>query len=67
MPFLVPFNKFIGGPKDAAEWDKEKVIPHELRHTRDMFVQMASANARKRDGNVAARSKHGVAPLGARR
>ena len=33
MPFLVPFNKFIGGPEDAAEWDKEKVIQHELWHT----------------------------------
>ena len=33
MPFLVPFNRFIGGPEDVAEWDAEKVIPHELRHT----------------------------------
>ena len=33
MPFLVPFNKIIGGPEDAAERDREKVIPHELRHT----------------------------------
>jgi hypothetical protein len=33
-PFLVPFNKFISGPEDTAEWDKEKVIPHELRHTK---------------------------------
>jgi hypothetical protein len=39
MPFLVPFNKFIGGPKGAAEWDKEKVIPHELRDTRGMLFK----------------------------
>ena len=33
MPFLVPFNHFIGGPEDVTAWDTEKVIPHELRHT----------------------------------
>ena len=33
MPFLVPFNRFIGGPESTAEWDMEKTIPMELRHT----------------------------------
>ena len=33
MPFLVPFNRFIRGPEDVAEWDAEKVISHELIHT----------------------------------
>jgi hypothetical protein len=32
-PFLVPFNKFIGGPDSVSEWDECKVIPHSLSTT----------------------------------
>jgi hypothetical protein len=32
-PFLVPFNKFIGAPESAREWDENKEISHPLRET----------------------------------
>ncbi len=32
-PFLVPFNKFIGGPDSVSEWNERKVIPHSLLTT----------------------------------
>jgi hypothetical protein len=30
-PFIVPFNSFIGGPKNNWEWDREKAITDEMR------------------------------------
>ena len=32
-PFLVPFNKFIGGSDSVREWDECKVITHQLSMT----------------------------------
>jgi hypothetical protein len=32
-PFLVPFNKFIGGPDSVREWDECKDLTHPLRTT----------------------------------
>jgi hypothetical protein len=32
-PFLVPFNKFIGGPESVQEWDEQKAITDHLRTT----------------------------------
>jgi hypothetical protein len=32
-PFLVPFNKFIGGPESVYEWDEPKTVPQALQTT----------------------------------
>ncbi len=32
-PFLVPFNKFIGGPESVHEWDEPKAVLPALRTT----------------------------------
>ena len=32
-PFLVPFNRFIGGPESVQEWDEQKTITDHLRTT----------------------------------
>ena len=39
MPFLVPFNRFIGGPESVAEWDEVKIIPHTLRATMGLLYR----------------------------
>ena len=38
-PFLVRLDNFIGGPGSAYEWDREKELPEELRHTLGFLYQ----------------------------
>ena len=47
MPFLVPFNKFVGGPESTAEWDEPKEIPDRLRHTMGTLFRWLPAQQEK--------------------
>ena len=38
-PFIVPFNAFIGGPRNNRDWDRSKRITDEMRDARSFLLK----------------------------
>ena len=38
-PFVIPFNQFIGGPKNNREWDMNKLVTNAMRDAADFLLK----------------------------
>ena len=46
-PFLVPFNRFIGGPESVLEWDTAQPIQPALRRTMGVLFRWLPSRQEK--------------------
>jgi hypothetical protein len=62
-PFIVPFNAFIGGPRNNRDWDRSKRITDEMRDAGSFLLKHMGNSGTAQRADMAFASLHCVRSL----